>query len=522
MKNLPTPFSRIAILLSTASLTACGAGSVMERANSLSGRLNEPVGCSTNAVRDGFFKALYDEVAMTNELPPPDFMREGLANSPTPKSSALRAEQPLSDAYANFYAEIYVAAETPEHQKLEGEARKQALLTTLAEIELGDRTTPEKAAIQSRIAKSFRDFEVENEKPSVIAHNASDCIPTSPDQSTPTTPAAPNAPSTPVIVDARADSVPLFEKFRKNFVSPVYGAYKVLSVAYQSCSVLDIAPMTNNSRRMEGIVIDGTHPSGGYQRTIASATSVMKSNAYYSTRTGPAGSCFPEQKNPLIYDFGGKPYVASTSAMEIDLFKNGGSGSVALGIDCSGYVSSALLVSGLKLKKEASSKAYQIGGVNSYMLMDPENNGLSCISRQKSISNGATLNPGDIIAQAGHVVMVDQVGTDPFGIARITRAVDCTAAQLPSSRFNFTITQSSASLGGIGLNRFKISDFLAGDSSMRNGMVQYAVAHCKAKFGITSTIPVTNPAAIVRHLGTAQCQDTKVTVKYSSCMNSCR
>lgn len=481
-------------------LSSCGKGAIESRALTLSREITTPVGCQEpSAVRDRLWNSLYQEASAYSNLP------EAVAVSKSLRATGRPTE--IVEIYVGLYHEITTAIGSSEESPgkfAPPEERRQYLLKRLAELELGDRTTPEKVIEQDRIEARLSRLE---------KGHAAEC---------PAPPPNPVPPTTPDSPDANADAVSLFEDFRQNYAPAVYGAYKIMSVGYQSCSLLDLAPLTSSTPTIEGIEIVGTHPSGGNQREVTSASEVLKTNPYYSVgRMTPSGSCLPEQENPLIYDFGGKPYVSSNTSMEFDLFRNGGSGTTALGIDCSALVSGALLTSGLKLKKTASAKAYQVGGVSSSMLMNPAANGLSCLSRRSSIQPGDTLKPGDIIVQSGHVVMVDQVGPDPFGISGILKSEDCTAAKLPASRFSFSIIQSSASLGGIGLNRFKAASYLGGNSSMRNGLVEYAVAHCKAKFGVTATVSSSSTAALVRHIGGTQCTDQRVGVKYSSCMKDC-
>ncbi|RYZ68169.1 MAG: hypothetical protein EOP09_09880 [Proteobacteria bacterium] len=55
---------------------------------------------------------------------------------------------------------------------------------------------------------------------------------------------------------------------------------------------------------------------------------------------------------------------------------------------------------------------------------------------------------------------------------------------------------------------------------MRSVINSYGVAFCKAKFGSAST-PTGTPASLVRHLGTTECKDTRVTLAQESCLQSC-
>lgn len=514
-----------AAVLAASALTACGGASPGGRTEALVSMITKPVGCSSAVARDHFWQSLYDEANEFSDLPAPSLMARGFQAFQLPNSISTVAPDELSNAYSALYTGVYEAATSNKGLILvpeNAEERRQLLIQQLAEMELGDRTTPEKEILQNALDARFARLENLNAREDIAAVNSSLCSAPIPNPTPGMTPAPgqPPAPNTDA-VDVGTDSVPLFQEFREKYPAPLSGAYKVMSVGYQSCNVLDPTAFNAKSPNVAGITKNGTLPNGGVYRSISSVSDLMKTNPYYYSRVTPSGSCFTEQKNPLIYDYGGKPAFTSAKPLELNLYSNAGTGSPALGIDCSGYISSALLVSGLRLKSGVSSKVAQTHGVSATMMMGPEKNGLSCLSSQDTITAKSQLLPGDIIAQSGHVVMVDSVGADPFGISAVKTAASCTSANLPYANFNFTITQSSPSKGGIGMNRYRVADYLATNSPMRGGLMQYAIAHCKAKFGTTATIPTTATAKVVRHKGTASCKDVRIEVKYSSCLKDC-
>jgi len=222
----------------------------------------------------------------------------------------------------------------------------------------------------------------------------------------------------------------------------------------------------------------------------------------------------------LIYDYGGKPYASSALGSSIDLFRNAGSGTSALGVDCSGFVTTSVLAGGLRLKQNVSSKPPQSGGVNAAMYANPAGNGLSCFERVASHPT-QNLRSGDLIANTGHVVMVDQVGADPFGIAGAKTATACD--QVTAARFSFTIIQSSPSKGGIGMNRYRAADYLAGSSSMRSGLEAYARSFCRVRLGLDSpsTLASSSKAVVVRHIGGPACTDSRIPLAGEACLRSC-
>ncbi|HEX4926056.1 MAG TPA: hypothetical protein VFV50_18325, partial [Bdellovibrionales bacterium] len=290
-------------------------------------------------------------------------------------------------------------------------------------------------------------------------------------------------------------------------------------VSYQSCQAQSQPALTDDVGDVRGISIIGDHPAGGKKRVISDLNAYVSSNYYLKAITETSNRCLPIKKNPLIYDFGGKPHANSAENSKLDFFKNAGSGTETLGVDCSGFVFSALATSGLKLKKDGRLKAISVFGVSARMYMAPKENGLTCIEPVKLTATNV-LRRGDIIAQSGHVVMVDTAGADPFSVGGIEKAEDCTGARLSPRRFDFVIVQSSPTKGGIGINKIRAADYLQENTKMANGLREYAVAACKARFGVSHTVKTTD-AVIVRHAGTSECMDTRVPLQNEECVASC-
>jgi hypothetical protein len=397
-------------------------------------------------------------------------------------------------------------------RRVRGLDREEAL-KVLAEMEIGDRTEPEKANRQDEVDASLA--RVVN----IAKAEAVDCEDPDDPTADPGTDPGTGPGTTPDI--GLVDSVPLFEAWRKTYPAALYGAYKTFSVGYQSCTAISGKPMTSSSPSISGVSIVGTHSDGvGKQRLVSDAAAVFATNPFYSARVSPLTACFTATSTPIIYDYGGKPYASSTVGAELDLTRNAGSGTSALGIDCSGFVGAAILSGGLRLKVGVSSKPYQVSGVGAASYADPQANGLTCFNRLKSTAT-QTLRPGDIVSHPGHVWMVASVGPDPLGINGATTAAQCDA--VTSSKFDFTIIQSSSGKGGIGMNRIRAADWLATSSAFRDGMVAYAKSFCRVRLGLTPETTLANKslAVVVRHSGTDSCKDRRITLAGESCLKSC-
>lgn len=377
----------------------------------------------------------------------------------------------------------WIAVQAP---KLLGAKTKGEIQEVVSAMELGDRTTPMRAVVHVRIRR-----EIDLLK-QIIGEHALACL----------------APIEQIVY-------PIYRPSEVGGVA-VQGSRAVFGTIYQSCRPLELSALTTSERPIEGIRITGQHPAGGNKRVISDRAAVNRTH-YYMRNLGALDSgCRDTKLSPPIYDFGGKP---DSSANTLNLFANGGSGTEVLGIDCSGYVFSALAVKGLKFKKDSSLKASMVNGLSSGMMANPSANGLSCISRVK-FSSGVNLAPGDIIASTGHVVLVNTVQSDPFGLARAKKLADCTTSVLSYRGFRFTITQSSPSQNGVGVNKMNANDYFGGNDKMRTGLQAHAVQACRAKFGMTAVIPSTE-AYVVRHIGSADCQAPAIALPGSSCVARC-
>ncbi len=297
----------------------------------------------------------------------------------------------------------------------------------------------------------------------------------------------------------------------------VTGRY-AMSVAYQSCRALDLKPLSSASASVEGIDVIGTHSSGnGKKREIGDLRDVQNTHPYVRG-TSYGGGCFNVSESPLIYDFGGKPYTTSKDNSSFDFFRNGGSGTSALGVDCSGFVFSAIGAAGFKLDPKKVLKASLVGGISARAYMEPAKNGMPCFEKIK-VGLSGDLKSGDLIASSGHIVIVDKVGSDPLGVLAKTSASQCSS--LDSSDFNFTVSQSSPSKGGVGINRYVASDYLSTNGSFRSALESYARKACEARFKKKDVLIEGLSAQVVRHKQTTECATSVLKFEHAACVENC-
>lgn len=298
-----------------------------------------------------------------------------------------------------------------------------------------------------------------------------------------------------------------------------YGAYVVMASAYQNCPALEQKVITRQTPALEGIAIVGKHENGvGLKRSIASLPKVQATHPYLDREVIRRSACYNTFDKPLIYDYGGKPFVEGTSKNILNLHKNAGSGTSELGIDCSGFIFSALATVGLKIKKDRPMKALDVYSWNARSFMNPTSSGMSCLERVTQTSTPFT--SGLIFANEGHIVMIDTIGADPFGLKRLKKESECEA--LTASQFDFSIIQSSNSKNGVGINRYRAADYFLSGNSMTPGILDYGKAYCRAYFQKKPVTISTTRAGLVRHRSELKaCLDQRVSLAYESCVSQC-
>lgn len=513
--NILTRSVTVAIVTPLAiALTSCSGG-FSTASNSIVDKVDEELGCK--GFEDRLWTAFTAYIESTGHPPSADELEKSLREK-LPRSKRLSGLSEknrgqlidITKRLTNVVArqnDSLVSKKTAEENlaadsTISG-ADRELWLERVAQLEIGDRTTLEKSQDVDEARKLVAELNALAKDSGVIDVA---CV-TPPDDPVPTPPPG--------------EKGGLLEQWRMNKAAPVYGGLKTIGVAYQSCAAGDHQPLGKETDNIEGIEIVGQHSSGtGFKREIKDLKRFVASHPYLRTYSRPLPSCHDVLRAPPIYDYGGKPFTTTADEKLVDLFKNAGSGSKELGIDCSAFVYTAYGVSGLKLKKETSLKASLIKGVSSSMMADPQANGLSCLDHAR-FTKDSSLAAGDIIAIKGHVIMVEDVERDPFGVADIDNMSDCTLKNMDVANFRFTLFQSSPSKGGIGINRMRARDYLTNSSTMGAGLREHAVNACKARFGSSTVSSRSSKTSIVRHSGTPQCRETSLNLAKEECLSSC-
>lgn len=289
---------------------------------------------------------------------------------------------------------------------------------------------------------------------------------------------------------------------------------KVLAVTYQSCEVLDRKPLNKDDKNIQGITEECCHEGGGKIRHIDSLSQVQATHPYLQTTYGK--QCVNIRKNPLIYDFGGRPAFTRGSTGRLNFFINYG-GSEVLGYDCSAMVYTVVMGAGFRLKENKMFVASDVVAAQSRQFLDPDSKGWSCLdSVDFTTDTEEPLLEGDIASMDGHTFMIYRTGKDPYGIDNLT---DC--KKIDSQNFDFDLMQSSPSKDGVGINVYSGKDYLLTNDTMEKGFVEYAKNYCERKKNAATKKIKLSYFSLVRLSTKTSCRMPSVAFENESCVQSC-
>ena len=494
-------FSKSILLGSIALSVGCAKGK--SSIESSSQKAAEAIGCSS--FKSKVYDSMYDYLDNEQDAP----ALSDFSSSLNEKIDAIALAQKIDNpeavaALKQNISDLYKVL-IEEASELKQTKTSKEHLQTIIEMEMGDTSTPENVELNKVAAKSFSKVDQSVQALDVQCGQGST--------------GETEEPGDPVIVDQPVDTggsgtisdapIPVGQK------SVLVGSHNVLATAYQSCAVLEIPEVSAATADVVGIQRTGTHSDGvGGVRKVSSVSSVQNSHPYIKVAGGAQAGCFNVRSNPLIYDYGGQ---AAISNNVLDFSKNSGSGSTALGIDCSAYVSAAVAAGGMRYKPGVENKAVYTRQ-NSSKFINASSSGFTCFNNVTATPNTSIL-PGDIVGVSGHVVLVDKIGADPFGLKRLKSASDCNS--LSTTYWDFIISQSSPSKNGIGLNRYVAKDYLRESTKMTTAFMGIAKAACQAYFGSKNVATPSSSYGILRHKGTAECLSPKIQMAYQSCVSTC-
>lgn len=487
-------------------MTAC-APQGYEAANNIASQTVQDIACKDKELETKLWDGLKTYLLEQKSIPTADTMKQAMhdqvdklaeQNPQLTSGDVKRLSKDLDQLVDSLLSEA------PQGERVE---TPEQLLILLSAIDVGDRTTVFRSYMQDKVRGNFnqlqktvQSFELNCPAPSGDSNTTAGVTPTQPE---------PNRDYEYHKQQALNSGTPL----------SVFGGRWAFATAYQSCQSIQLPSMNDQTPEVQGISIVGKHSDGvGSKRMIASLSKVQSTHYYVRDMSSYGQGCFNVRSNPLIYDYGGKPYATTATDSPIDLFKNNGDGTSVLGIDCSGYVFTSMATAGLRLKAGRALKASDSWAWGSSSYVEPQDNGLTCLSKI-SVTPAVSMKAGDIVAVYGHVLLIDKVGADPFGIASAKTEADC--KKITSDGFNFVVAQSAPSKGGIGINYYEARNYLPTSSKMKTGLEKYAYYACMAKVSNKTYTPNVGTLSVVRHKGTPECMAPRVKMARESCIQSC-
>lgn len=520
----PTRFSTPLVMrLSTSlvallAISACGAGN--RSAINVSAKAIESLGCKTS--QSELWDSLQKVAEDGAEYPSADEVRKAL----TEAGEAHHYQGKAFESYVNAFVENYDVTIEGVRSKF-GPNNTQMWRKALAEMEVGIRITDVHAKLADRISGSLEKLaQAEKALDATCTEPQPDPVSQIPPDSTSSEPSRePAGEMDPMItVQSQGTYDTVWNQLLGTTRREVYGARRVLATAYQSCDALSLSAMTANTPDVVGVAKDAkpNPQNGGILRHYGSLASINASHYYIAGQRLAGSKCQEVRNHPPIYDFGGKPYSTSSLPTTLNMFRgDGGSGSEVFGLDCSGFIFTSLATAGLRMidpDPNKPLKATMVLGTPAAAFKEPQSNHLTCLEKIK-VTKDANIHSGDIVATKGHIIMIDSVGVDPLGLSLIKSSASCSA--LSYKNFDFVIAQSSPSKGSIGINRFQARNYLAESTTMRLGLTQYAIAACRAKFGLDPKLSSPD-LSVVRHKRTAECRVPDFQLTGSECVDSCK
>ncbi len=484
--------------VSTAVLVSSCAPNSSVKVQQASQKIMDSLGCAD--VKSKIFDALYEAIDSDQAIPSIESLTAAIDEKLNHISLANAEDNMSEKKIKNLKKSMHqllksLLAESSQNPKITWKDQVQKLI----EFEMEDQSTAEIKLAGWAISSQITDIKNLSQELKINCQA----------QLTPQAPNSGNAALPPASHEAL--TAPKGKIFSAKIAK---GVEMVFSTAYQSCRTLDLPAMDHGTTAVVGISRVGTHPDGvGGKREITNLAAVQNTH-YYLRGLASEAQCAPVKNNPLIYDYGGEPAIAGNT---INFQKNAGTGTGALGVDCSSYVSSTIAVAGLRYKPGLDNKPIFIRQTSTKFI-DAVQSGFSCFENI-TVDAKSSIATGDIVGVKGHVVIVDSLGPDPFGLQLLNSVNDC--QNINYKNFDFIISQSSPSKNGIGINRFVAKDYLDESLKMRAAFQEMARQSCLAHFQNKPIKPQSTDWGFLRHKGTPECLANRVFMVGEACTQKC-
>ncbi len=327
----------------------------------------------------------------------------------------------------------------------------------------------------------------------------------------------------------------------------VRGARRVFATLYQDCEV--VGRVIRANEEVPDVVLRDPQvrtPVGDYSTRLLTdevRQDYIQANPMLrfleekkSLGLYPGPGCENALERPPIYSYGAKPVGSPrefSPLADLVQVQEGADRAGRLGVspnsipvtgmDCSGFVDAAFRAAGLNLTTPSNPKE-----LGTRVIADiPRKEEASCLKHAPlHPKSGDGLQAGDIINLAGnHVVMVDSVGPDPFGIKRVENC-----DELGVEHFDFTYIHSG-SVASLGVSRVEAAYHARPwtQAAWMNSLLHVARQYCdKAKSGVTGPVLTTGVSngdfSIQRHVGAEKkgCVGIPGKMNGGECVGKCR
>lgn len=233
---------------------------------------------------------------------------------------------------------------------------------------------------------------------------------------------------------------------------------------YQNCEAASLPPYDFfKEGEMEGYRLRKHAYNGGSASEVVDLRKAQLSQYYTNCDEDPKKSCIDICETPPTYIWGGKGMYDSDG--EFDTFRNDSSiQSLAHhpGIDCSGFVTGVFALAGLKVRTDMPTKKTAFNTPARFWMNTPPQ---SCFKR---VLHNEGFEPGDVISWRKHVVMIDQMGPDPFNLAGIDDPSQCTSEYINPLSFKIIVSNSVGGVNDTDGNGHFTADDLYGDGSVKS------------------------------------------------------
>lgn len=193
--------------------------------------------------------------------------------------------------------------------------------------------------------------------------------------------------------------------------TPLEGALRILASKYQTCQILDnVAGSSTFYGKSPKVLLNWMYkkpPLYPLPKELGCIDST-KLKEKVTCRHLSEDNCEAVKTTPLDY----------VQGWRINQIKDGIMMVHEAASDCSSFVSSAMMASGLKMNFSSNKSDFT---ETTRTIAGDYKNGSSCFERQKTQDIKNLISSGEILndSSGGHVVMIDKLGPDPLGVEAI-------------------------------------------------------------------------------------------------------